>query len=145
MTTPDRASWLVDKASDMELLIYSRVIGDEDGPPRWVRCIADGTDRRTASRITVVRADGEDCPSMWARVLSAIRQLKRSRGFQHRVTVLCMQSEPPADAPRSDSRWNAERALWHDVEHQRCAERRVKSLCALADLHGYRGNFPTFQ
>lgn len=144
MTTPHSASWLVDKANEQTLLIYSRVIGDADGPPRWVRCIADGTDSRPASRITVVRADGEDCSSMWARVLSAIRQLKRTRGFQHHVTVLCMQTDPPADAVQDDNRWNAARALWHDADHDHDPMRRVQALGMLADLHNFRGSVPHF-
>lgn len=145
MTTPYSASSLVELANEQTLLIYSRVIGDEDGPPRWVLCTADGNDTRPASRVTVVRAEGEDCKALWARVLTTIRQLKRSRGFQHHVTVLCMQSDPPADPEQLDSRWNTAQALWHDADHDRDPMRRVQALSMLADLHGYRGTLPAFQ
>ena len=144
MTTPYSASSLVDLANEQTLLIYSRVIDDEDGPPRWVLCTADGNDTRPASRVTVVRAEGEDCKTLWARVLTTIRQLKRSRGFQHHVTVLCMQSDPPVDAAQGDNRWNAARALWHDADHDHDPMRRVQALGMLADLHNFRGSVPHF-
>lgn len=146
MTFPSRkGSSLVDLANDQTLLIYSIVIGDEDGPPRWVQLTADGADRWPACRRTVVRAEGEDCASLWARVLSTLRQLKKGRGFQHGVLVHCRMDEPPADAVQRDTRFNLNRALWHDVERERDADKRVKALCMLADLSQYRGQLPTFQ
>lgn len=146
MTFPTRkGSSLVDLANDQTLLIYATVIGDEDGPPRWVQLTADGTDRWPACRLTVVRVEGECCSSLWARVLSALRELKKGRGFQHGVLVHCRMDDPPADATQHDSRFNLNRALWLDVERERDPDKRVHALCMLADLSEFRGKLPTFQ
>ena len=146
MTFPTRkGSSLVDLANDQTLLIYATVIGDSDGPPRWVQLTAHGTDRWPATRLTVVRADCEDCSSLWARVLRALRQLKRDRGFQHGVLVHCRMDAPPADAAQADTRFNLQRALWLDVDRERDAGKRVKALCMLAELSEFRGEIPAFQ
>lgn len=136
---------LVDLANDQTLLIYAMVLGDEDGPPLWVQLTADATDKRPASRMTVVRAEGEDCASLWARVLSAVRQLKKTRGFQHRVIVHCRITQPPADLEQADRRFNMVRALWHDADHERDPLKRVSALCTLADVIEHRGKLPAFQ
>ncbi len=146
MTYPDRKGRsLVSMANEGTLIATSTIIGDEDGPPRWVLCIADGNDKRAASRVSVVRAAGEDCTSLWARVLSAIRQLKEPRGIMHPVRVLCMHSEPPKNPAQFDSRFNIMRALWLEADHNPDPDKRVRALGMLADVVNHRGDLPTFQ
>lgn len=140
-----KGSTLVDMANDASLLLYCVVIGDQDGPPQWVQLTADGNNHIPASRITLVREQGECCASLWARVLSAIRELKRPRGLQHGILVNCCVTAPPKNVAERDSRFNLERALWHDVERERDSMRRVQALCTLADLSMYTGKVPLFQ
>jgi len=95
--TTTRASTLVTMASNDCIMIYTVIVGDEDGPPLWVQCTAHGDDDFPATRTSVVRAQGEDCRALWARVIDAVRKMKLTRGLQHQVLVRCMTTPPPAD------------------------------------------------
>lgn len=145
MSFPNTRSSLVSLANEATLLATSTVYGDSDGPPLWVRCVADGTDTRAAAQLTIERADGECCSSLWARVLSAIRELKETRGIMHPVRVFCRTDAPPKDVVQFDNRFNMQRALWLEAEHSADPAQRVHALCMLADLSQYRGQLPTFQ
>lgn len=146
MTFPmPKGSSLVDLANEQTLLLGCLLIGDENGPPLWVQLTAEGNDDAPARQITVVREDGEDCPSLWARVLSALRELKRLRGIQHRVVIACHVTTPPRDEVELDQRFNLTRALWHEADHTPDRMREVRALGMLADLHAYRGKLPPLQ
>lgn len=134
-----RGSSLVDIANGPSLLLYCVVIGDADGPPRWVQLTAHGTDTLPAYRHTVVRAEGESCEALWKRVLSSIRDLKRPRGLQHGVLVDCRIDAPPRHPDQVDSRFNLTRALWHEVDRERDSAKRALALRTLADISAYSG------
>jgi hypothetical protein len=145
MMTIRRGISLVQLADTATLLATSTVLGDAEGPPTWVRCIANGNDERSASRITVVRSDGEDCHALWARVVGAIRSLKESRGITHSVMVFCYTSAAPSEPEQGDRRFNMQRALWHEVDHEHDPDQRVRALGLLTDLSLHRGELPEFQ
>lgn len=143
--TTTRASTLVKMASNDCIMIYTVIVGDEDGPPLWVQCTAHGDDDWPATRRSVVRAPGEDCRALWARVVQAVREMKLTRGLQHQVLVRCMTTPPPVDPQQADSRFNIKRALWHDADNERDPMRRVQALGMLAELCAFDGALPRLQ
>lgn len=140
-----RGSWLVDLANADCLMMSTRVIGDQGGPPRWVQCTADRDDRWPAARVTVVRREGETCAALFERVLQAMRDLKRVRGLQYPVTMVCFTSAPPADTEQRDRRFNIRHALWKDADDSKNPATRVQALSLLHELAGHRGDLPPFK
>lgn len=129
---------LVQMANEATLCTSVVVIGAEAGPPTWVQCSVAGSAKIAAQQISVIRAEGEGCTSLWARVLSAIRELKIRRGLYASVMVHCLHDTPPANADRLDRRFNKERTWWHRADHHPCSVKRVLALGALASLYGMK-------
>lgn len=129
---------LVQMANEATLCTSLVVISAKAGPPTWVQCSVAGSAAVAAQQISVVRADGEDCTSLWVRVLSAIRELKIRRGLYASVLVECLHDTPPANAARLDRRFNKERTWWHRADHHPSSVKRVLALGALAGLYGMK-------
>jgi hypothetical protein len=136
--------WLVDLARDTDLMAFTTVYGAILGPPRWVECIADGDDDWPAQRISAVRRQGESCESLMQRVMQAIRDLKRVRGFQYPVRMFCMHTDPPADPEQADRRFNIKHFLRKEAEGDD-PRARVEALDMLRVLHEHRGPLPPFK
>jgi hypothetical protein len=73
-----RGSSLVDLANDQSLLAYCAVVGDERGPPVWVQLMAHADHQWPALERNVVRLLDESVESMFARVMTEVRNIKRA-------------------------------------------------------------------
>lgn len=128
--TTDPGYGLVPLANDQMLLLNTCILGKHLGPPRWVQCTAEGDERAPAWRMSVVREPGENCASLWRRVLETVRELKCARGISHRVFIDCLTTEPPRHPMHEDLKFNVRCALW-DAAGDRCPDTRVEALGAL--------------
>lgn len=133
---------LVEMANVQTLLIHTNVFGHQNGPPRWVECTVPRTSKHPAQRVTVVRRDGEECASLWARTVDAVRTLKLRFGFTEKVLIWCNVSAPPANHAEADRYFNRFEAQWHVATGHRTPMAQVRACGRVAKLMGLKRSQP---
>lgn len=119
------------------LMIGVKVIGAEEGIPGAVELTADGNDRLPATRLTVVRREGESGDELWARVLEAIRALKMPRSITHGVWAVCFHGPLPSEATfaQRDHYRNTWYGLWFEYYREKASDaKRIRALTKIVEL-----------
>lgn len=125
------------KANAGALMIGVRVVGAEEGVPGAVELTAEGNARLPASRVTVVRREGESGDELWSRVIEAIRALKMPRSVTHGVYAVCMHGPLPSAATfaQLDLYRNTWYGLWFEYYREKASDaQRIRALTKIVEL-----------
>lgn len=132
MRHPIQGERLID---DPLLLVRdASIAGFELGPPRWLQCVAHGSARRPAKRMSVVREEGESCQAFWYRTRKAINERMFPLVVYHGMTITCMHTSPPDNPESADSWFNVKVGLMHTADHDPDLDARIAAVFRLADL-----------